>query len=224
MAYQHGRQYDRSLEARTVQFQSRRCYSIFFPSPTKFPLELTLLTSRNNVLVTVYDVSRSVGQLVHMNNLPYCLFPDNGIGASCIGSVSLQHSQHSNGNVCLFRLSDEGSLHYMDLGLNEDSVVNTSWSPDVKELDAQKFSPDIGPFDAQAFSETDFRLPYDGRSLRYGFDICFGLHSFQAIFRVHAEEQSNAEKESGEAVYDLLDRIPDFWQNSDVPIEHMLTT
>ena len=118
------------------------------------------------MLVTVYDVSRSAGELVHMNNLPYCLFPDNGVGASCIGSVSLQHSQNSNENVCLFRLSDEGSLHYVDLavpGLNEDGVVNTSWSTDVKELDAQNFYSDIGPLDVQAFSETDFRLPYNGR-------------------------------------------------------------
>lgn len=118
------------------------------------------------MLVSVYDVSRSAGQLVHMNNLPYCLFPD-GVGPSCIGSVSLEHPQNSNENVCLFRLSDEGSLHYVDLaipGLSEDSVVNTSWSADVKELDAQMqyLCPDVGPLGAKDFSETDFRLPYDG--------------------------------------------------------------
>jgi hypothetical protein len=58
---------------------------------------------------------------------------------------------------------------------------------------------------------------------KYALVILFGLHSFQAIFRVHVEEQSNVEEENGEAVYDLLDQIPDFWQNLEVPVEHMLT-
>jgi hypothetical protein len=47
--------------------------------------------------------------------------------------------------------------------------------------------------------------------------------ALEAIFRAHAEEQSHTEEENGEAVYDLIDQIPDFWQNSDVPVEHMLT-
>lgn len=194
LGHQHGRQYDRSLEARTIQLQP----------------QLTLLTSRNNVLVTVYDVSRSAGQLVHMASLPYCLFPDEGFGTSCIGSVFLQHTQNFNENVCLVRLSDDGSLNYVDLAiprLGAGSVVNTSWSADVKELDAQTryHCPDVGPLGAQDFSETDFRLPY------------------HAIFRVYAEEQFDVEEENGEAVYDLLDQIPNFWQNSDAPVESMLT-
>jgi hypothetical protein len=134
------------------------------------------LTSRNNVLVTVYDVSRSVGRLAQMNNLPYCLFPGEGVGSSCIGSVFVHHPQNSNENVFLVRLSDEGSLHNVNLdipGLSEDSVVNAWWSADVKELNAQMqhLSPDVGPLGPQDFSETDFRLPYDGRCLRYGFVV-----------------------------------------------------
>lgn len=177
--------------------------------------------------MTVYDVSRSAGQLVHMASLPYCLFPDEGFGTSCIGSVFLQHTQNFNENVCLVRLSDDGSLNYVDLAiprLGAGSVVNTSWSADVKELDAQTryHCPDVGPLGAQDFSETDFRLPYHGRCLRYRF-VAFYLNGFQAIFRVYAEEQFDVEEENGEAVYDLLDQIPNFWQNSDAPVESMLT-
>jgi hypothetical protein len=46
---------------------------------------------------------------------------------------------------------------------------------------------------------------------------------FQAIFRVYVEEQIDTEEDDGAPVYDLIDQIPDFWQNSDVPVDHMLT-
>jgi hypothetical protein len=175
---QHGRQYDRSLEARSVQLQPRKFHSSFIMSLTKCLIGLTLLTSQNDVLVTVYDVSRSVGQLVHMNNLPYCLSPDEGAGTSCISSILVQHPQSSYENVFLVRLSDEGRLQYVNLaipGLSKDSVVNTWWSADVEELDAQThcLRPDVSPLGAQDFSEIDFHLPYDGECSRYSLVLSF---------------------------------------------------
>jgi len=178
------------------------------------------------MLVTVYDISRSTGQFVQMNNLPYCLFPDETVD-TCIGSVFFRHPHSSNENLSLVRLSDEGSLYHFDLAIAglEDSVFNTSWSTDVKELDAQRrhLLPDAGSLGAQDFSETDFRLPYNGRCLWYRSTAVFDLKDFQAIFHVYAEEHANVEEDNAKAVYDLLDQIPDFWQNSDVPVEHMLT-
>lgn len=144
-----------------------------------------LLTSRNNALVTVYDVSRSADRFIHMNRLPYCMFPDKSVSASCIGSVFFQHPHTSNENVCLVRLSDEGSLHYVDLTtpLNEDTAtIKTLWSVDVKDSDAQmqNLCPDVGPLGAQDFTETDFRPAYEGRYSGYEFVVVSDYDGFSS--------------------------------------------
>lgn len=41
---------------------------------------------------------------------------------------------------------------------------------------------------------------------------------------VSTEIFSEKEDEDPEAVYELVARIPTFWQEAEVPIEHMLTT
>lgn len=44
------------------------------------------------------------------------------------------------------------------------------------------------------------------------------------MFRAHVEKKRQAEKESVDAFYNLLDQIPTFWRDSDAPVEQMLTT
>jgi hypothetical protein len=140
--------------------------------PANLLADLTLLTSRNNTLVTVYDVSRSAGHLAHMNSIPSCLLPDEAVAVPSSGSAFLQHPQHPSEVFGLVRLSDEGSLHCIDLtvpGFGRTNIVDTSWSVEVKELAAQEQdgSPDVGPLGVQDFSETDFRPPYDGGCSQY---------------------------------------------------------
>jgi hypothetical protein len=138
--------------------------------------------------VTVYDVSRSAERLTHMTKPPYCLFPDKSVGASCIGSVSFQHPHSSNENAYLIRLSDEGSLHYVDLTtpLNEDAAIKTLWSADVKDLDArmQNLRPDVGPLGAHDFTEIDFRPAYEGRYLRHELDVNSDYNGFSKLYSV----------------------------------------
>jgi hypothetical protein len=196
---------------------------------TNLLADLMLLTSRNNELVTVYDVSRSAGHPAHMNSIPYCLLPNEVCVTPSSGRAFLQHPQYSNEIFGLVRLSDEGSLHCIDLavpGFGGDNILNTSWSVEVKELavQGQDESPDVGPLGAQDFSETNFGLPYDGGCSQYTVATLFiYFNGSQAIFRAYAEEQASAEELNREAVYDLLDQIPDFWQNLEAPVEHMLT-
>jgi hypothetical protein len=44
------------------------------------------------------------------------------------------------------------------------------------------------------------------------------------MFCANTEEAENIAKEHADAVYELLERIPSYWQASNAPMEHMLTT
>lgn len=44
------------------------------------------------------------------------------------------------------------------------------------------------------------------------------------IFVERTRQNEENEEENAEDVYDLVDRLPLFWQDTNVPIEHMLTT
>lgn len=57
-----------------------------------------------------------------------------------------------------------------------------------------------------------------------GKDLIFSpSDSRQGIFRIHEEQQEKAEEEQAERVYDIMDRLPTFWQMNDSASEHMLT-
>ncbi|KAF5380885.1 hypothetical protein D9615_004029 [Tricholomella constricta] len=194
LGYRHGRAYDRHLEARTIPLSSAS----------------TLLTSRDNALVTVYDVSRSEGQLLHVNAPPYCFIPGNDASASHLGQALFKHPLDKKDNsFSLIRLTERGCLQKVDLRISDADfapVFETSWTTDVKQLDAKSLHPREAPHDKQAFIEVDLSGAYDH------------------IFKVHEQGREKLEEENANAVYDLLETIPTFWQEVEPPLEHMITT
>ncbi|KAG6866994.1 hypothetical protein C0991_003910 [Blastosporella zonata] len=193
LGYKHGRQYDRYLEIQTSPLSSA----------------LTLLTSRTNAMVTVYDVSRSEGRLIHVNALPHSFISAPNTGTAYQGQVLFKHPLDSGTDVfSLIRLSEQGSLHQVDLSVSDEVVATfeTSWTTDVKELELQPPCRQEAPYASQAYAEADLSSTYD------------------QIFCRYEQERAQREDDNAKTVYDLLETIPTFWQEVEVPPEHILTT
>ncbi|PBK78301.1 hypothetical protein ARMSODRAFT_874096 [Armillaria solidipes] len=195
LGYKHNRSFDRTLRTDTVAFRDT---------------PLTFLTSRKNGLVQVYTVSRSSENgLIHANGLPYCLTSATDFEDSLTGQLFAHHPYRGwDQSFSLLRLSRRGAIQMIELGHSEEIETltpNFEWSNDVKELDlnASTLRPDIGPLGSREYMEVDFSEMYHRKSTR---------------------QDEEHEEENAEDVYDLVDRLPLFWQDTNVPIEHMLTT
>ncbi|KAG6874226.1 hypothetical protein C0995_003772 [Termitomyces sp. Mi166 len=178
-------------------------------SLTQSILAVTLLTSRSNSMVTLYDVSRSDGRPIHINAPSYCFFSDNDVSALYTGSTLFKHPLHENTDAfSLIRLTERGSLHKVDLSVSEEggNTFEVSWDADVKELETKPLRAYEPPYADQTFVETDLSPAYNH------------------ILCLHEEEREQREDENADAVYNLLETIPTFWQGLDAPIEHILTT
>ncbi|KAK0210915.1 hypothetical protein DFS33DRAFT_1250416 [Desarmillaria ectypa] len=198
LGYNHNRSFDRTLRTDTVSFQN-----------TPF----TFLTSRKNGMVHVYSVSRSnENGLIHANGIPHCLTSATDFEDSLIGQLFAHHSYLAwDQSFSLLRLSRRGAIHMIELGLSDEIEIltpNLEWSEDVKELDlsASTLRPDIGPLGNREYVEVDFSEMY------------------HHIFVERARRDEEYEEKNAEDVYDLVDRLPLYWQDTNVPIEHMLTT
>ncbi|TFK42498.1 hypothetical protein BDQ12DRAFT_278405 [Crucibulum laeve] len=195
LAYKHGRQFDRYLETRTV----------FIGTP------LTLLSSRRNGLLTVYDVSRSDDNLVHVNVPPYSLTSDKGTNEPHTGQAFVQYLPHLKSGIARFTTSERGEILCQDLYAPDprkqiDIQLERSSDLQALEIEAAKFHPDVGPLGMRDHSQINLFPTYD------------------QIFRIHGEDAEKAEEQRANAVYELLDRLPSFWQDNTEPVEHVLTT
>ncbi|KZT71316.1 hypothetical protein DAEQUDRAFT_666367 [Daedalea quercina L-15889] len=190
----HFRDFDRTLRSDT---------KILAKAP------ITFLTSQRNGLVSVYDVSQS-GSTIRMASPEYCLprlrIPDG----RNLGHVFVQHPHSSNSaELSALQLSEFGAVHIMHLAMSDDiqvpiegGLANRDWSDEVEELDERVKASglDVGPLGARTLSEANLRQAY------------------QRLF------MDLPENDHPDAVYDLLEKIPMFWQEVDPPIEHALTT
>ncbi|KAH9843216.1 RNA polymerase I-specific transcription-initiation factor-domain-containing protein [Rhodofomes roseus] len=195
LGVQHFRNFDRTLQSHT---------RILSRAP------MTYLTSQRNGLISVYDVSRS-GSAIQMASPAYYLPPMRAQEDRNLGHVFLQHPHSANtGELSVLQLSELGAVHTMHLKLLDDTQesaelapMQRNWSEEIEELDEQVKASglDDGPLGARTFSEADFRPAY------------------QRLFM-----EKPAAKVPRDAVYDLLDKMPIFWQEVDAPVEHALTT
>ncbi|PPQ93290.1 hypothetical protein CVT25_015288 [Psilocybe cyanescens] len=188
LAYSHGRQYDRYLSTHTTY----RCAD----NP------LTFLTSRNNGMVTVYDVSRSLEGLIHLNNLPYVLPGNLNMYQKHLGQKFIFHNE----SMGLVRLSERKGVEYSE-------VLPSTAEPHgghTVELTEEMFKwrathasvpANINPLGLQEFSQ-----------------VCL-----VALFCRYFEERKKAEEENAEVIHDLLDYFPRYLQSKDSPADHMLT-
>jgi hypothetical protein len=129
----------------------------------------TVLSSRKNCLLSVYDVSRDKVGLPQSHALPYSLpgrFP-NGPHAGFY--VTHPHPESSNAKTAsLVQLTSRGAIYQTALGLrqNEDEtlspIIDVSWSAAVHRLATASSTqhPDIGNLGARSVREVDFRQVY----------------------------------------------------------------
>ena len=230
LGYKHGRQFDRSLSIQTVNLTSRYRKSTFcyFLSLMLFCVApLTLLTSRRNGLVTVYDVSASQNGLLHVNTAPYCLS-----SAPChnIEQVLLRRSKDS---VSLLRMFERGNVHSMDVNFTAegDGTIPSGsqhlavvWSKSIREMQTRStdICPEVGPRGARDTHQVDFRPTYE-RMLHHPF-FHFVLTQSPGLFGSDDCDVEWGRERDPEVVYEAIERIPLFWQLTDGQAETMLTT
>ncbi|KAF8965245.1 hypothetical protein BDZ97DRAFT_1659285 [Flammula alnicola] len=193
LAYAHERQYDRYLATRYLDQWSDN--------------PVTVLTSRNNSVITVYDVSRSVDDVIQLNTSPYFLSSEFSMYQTHIGQQIAAHD-HCLGFV---RLAETGEVSYSEVLPSESQCkmdYTVDMTKDMQNLAATtgKLQADIGPMGRQEFSQVDLQQAYD------------------AIFREHFQGTEAFEEETAESVYQMLDYFPSYLQTKELPVEHMLTT
>jgi len=201
LAWKHEREYDRTLSGRAVDIGSTK---------------LTVLSSCNNSLVSIYDVSGDKDSLLRSHTLPYSLsgrFP-NGPHAGFY--VVQPHPDSGNDTTAsLLQLTNHGGIYQTALALRQDTdttplsvAVDVSWSSAVHRLATASSvqRPDVGRLGARAMEEVDFRGAYQR--------LFSPLDATEAVYPA----------ENAGAVYQTLDMMPLFWQEASTAHEHLLTT
>ncbi|EGO18664.1 hypothetical protein SERLADRAFT_418850 [Serpula lacrymans var. lacrymans S7.9] len=197
LSYKHNRDFDRTLETVTVRIGNN---------------PLTLLTSRKNGLISVYDVSRSTDGLLYSGASPHSLLTHTYYTARPGHSAVVLPSTT---DMSMLHLSSRGSIHRQDFRLvNTRDTGGTpvtigdkmfEWSTEVQKLDtkARKLRSDPGPLGARAFSESD-------------------LHdAYKKLFLMDAV--TNLQDEN-EPYHETVENIPLFWQRTGGGVEQMLNT
>lgn len=113
------------------------------------------MTSRKNKLVTVYDVSRSIDQLLHMDNAPYS-FSFESPESRFLGEAFVNREDQ----LKMFRISERGRICCVDLETHASSDSRMIQMPIDISMSEEMF-PDIGPLGARESSETNMRSAYE---------------------------------------------------------------
>ena len=120
------------------------------------------MSSRNNSLITVYDVSQPSDDLIQLNTLPYDISPDFSVYRKPAGLQVLNFEQ-CRGLACL---SEREGLSFIELvltGSQGDKKVTLETSKDAQMTAAGDVDlpPDIGPLGIQEFSMVDLQGAYE---------------------------------------------------------------
>jgi len=131
---------------------------------------LTVLSSRNNSLVSVYDVSGDKDGLLRSHALPYNLSGRFPSGSHAGFYVAHPHPVSGNDTrASLLQLTSRGGIYQTALALRQDNdttplsvTVDVSWSSAVHRLATASSiqRPEIGKLGARAMQEVDFRRAY----------------------------------------------------------------
>ncbi|KAJ8078873.1 hypothetical protein PM082_013157 [Marasmius tenuissimus] len=158
----------------------------------------TLLLSRKNGLVTVHDVLHD--ELVHADGHPYIL--TTGSSDTFVGHT---FTPKGNDEASLFRIFSDGRLVRYGLDWGSAGEVATRLPADasaLSELDSYP-QPDLGPVGGRAFRKVDLRPAY-----KYLFGARFDPLDYEP--RDDTDE--------------VLDSLSTYWQRTEAPAEHVLTT
>ncbi|KAI9467058.1 hypothetical protein BJY52DRAFT_42817 [Lactarius psammicola] len=199
LALKHEREYDRTLSSHVVSIGNAK---------------LTVLSSRNNSLLSIYDVSDNDG-LVHCHTLPYSLpgcFPSGPHSGFCVVQPHLGYGNNTP-VASLLQLSNRGAIYQSALTVCREETqrpakIEVTWPSGVHRLniDSRTQKPDVGRLGAREMQEVDFRQAY----LR----LFSPLDTAESIYPA----------ENADAVYQTLDAMPLFWKEGSITDEHLLTT
>ena len=204
----------------------------FIPTNT-FAAKLTVLSSRINSLLSVYDVSDNNDGLAQSHTLPYSLsgcFPSGPHSGFCVVQPHLGYGNSMIGS--LLQLSNRGAIYQSALILRQEddqppTKIELTWSPGVHRLNTDSFTqkPDVGRLGAREMQKIDFRQAYQR--------ICLFLISritgsklcgfFLELFSPLDAAEPIYPAENADVVYQTLDAIPQFWKQANITDEHLLT-
>jgi hypothetical protein len=131
-------------------------------------VKLTVLSSRNNSLLSVYDVSSNKTGLLQSHGLPYSLSGRFPSGPHAGFYVAHPHPESNATTASLVQLTNRGGIYQTALVLGQDkdatpfpATVDVSWSSAVHLLATTcSVQPDIGKLGARAMQEVDLRQAY----------------------------------------------------------------
>ncbi|KAG8217857.1 hypothetical protein J3R82DRAFT_6023 [Butyriboletus roseoflavus] len=198
LSFKHHRSFDRTLRVLTANLSGA---------------SLSLLTSRRNGFVTLYDVNRGSDDLLHCNSIPSCL-PHNGPTFTAYDGHALVASP-SDVELTFLRLCQRGSIHRQDIrvtrsdedhpGSPQEGHVIHQGDEYVQTLEKQAdgLQVDFGPAGGRHYTEVNLRGAYE------------------KIFTIGDDTQEDIVRD---AFRDTLARLPDVWQDTVETAENMLTT
>jgi len=146
---------------------------VFDPFSESITAKLTVLSSRNNSLVSVYDVSGNEDGLLRSHALPYSLSSCFPSGSNAGFYVAQPHPDSGiDTTASLLQLTSRGGIYQTALALRQDNdttplsvTVDVSWSPAVRRLaTASSTRPEMGKLGARVMQEIDFRRAYQRMS------------------------------------------------------------
>ncbi|KAF9484739.1 hypothetical protein BDN70DRAFT_87611 [Pholiota conissans] len=192
LAYAHGRQFDRYLLSHTLGHSSDDLS--------------TLLTSRNNSLITAYNINTSPEGPIRSVTSPYCLPSDYSMYQTDVGQRVIEFDN----SAALLRISESEGIIYNELlfsgDVHETSYVFERTGAMTKLVEQfTNTKEDIDLFSRQEFSQVDLQAAY------------------QAIFREYVDFTQEFEQQTAEAVDEILDCFPSCLINKEFPTEYFLT-
>ncbi|KAJ6510161.1 hypothetical protein C8R47DRAFT_784787 [Mycena vitilis] len=192
-AFKHGRSFDRSLEVKSIAIGNGH---------------LTMLSSRKNGLLTIYDVARSAGTMAGLQTSPYCLTTSVGGGIQKGHNILRHPSEQASSPVTFFRLSEAGSMNAFQLSLGDVGEPSFDWSDDVKRLHA------LSPLLREEISLLGSPDP----------ETVDMSPAYEHIFQTHRRRSNIDAEEAAESLYDLVEKAPSYWQELNEPVDRILTT
>ena len=208
LSVRHYRQFDRYL------------------STTTLGNAYTLLTSRRNNLISLYDASQSDDQLLHIRGEPSGILPPfttlESIGQTFIRSPFINEDAHA----IVLKLSDRGAISGCGLsldGLESDLAVEVKYTSALKSVEEQTWEPKEGLMLKQDHTQLSMTGAYESMCSLI-ISLPFRLPDTLELFQKHSEDIERREEEEASLVYNLVDQIPDYLHKSDIVSEQMLTT
>ncbi|KAH0827044.1 hypothetical protein J3R83DRAFT_4727 [Lanmaoa asiatica] len=197
LSFKHYRSFDRTLRVLTANLSGAT---------------FSLLTSRRNGFVTLYDISRGSDGLLHSSSVPSCLPHDGPMFTAYDGHALV--TLPSDVQLAFLRLCQHGSIHRQDIriarpdkdqpGSVQERHVTHQWDEDVQDTgEAGLVSGRL----TSAQQEEDI-IP-------------------KSVFMINAElfaADNTQEDMERNAFEDILAQLPDVWQDTEETVENMLTT